>query len=253
MKQSFDIGPQQSRNLPKRWREGARRFAEFWSCVTQKNELSTEEIGSLQALFLGEKPAVWNNKAAQKYRAFLEKYGIRSRKYWVYDPQQIDVLRVRYPSLFQGKTFNDLFVQKLDDVRMGILLGTPWQSVQRFAFFQNILGLQGSRRKLSQLIMKESTKKQESISGLMKRLLKHAQALRLSSCEQQFLERWCDDVYMVNVYGVTWIDIGFIKQSLNKQERLQRALKDTGLIKLVRADFDAEDLREYVYDVRKCR
>lgn len=200
----------------------------FWVDIDlkERKKYSEYEIGCLQAVFLGERSATLNNNLAIIHFEQLTPFGFLKANGWVYDPKQVKKLMIKHRSAFALQEKEKTF-QSLTEIQTGLLLGFPSTSVRRFAFFQSILDLQGSRKEKVQSIMQKSRSK--NMKYLMSRLLENHKQLKLTPLERNFLAKVSRDISHVDIYGVCWVDFGKSVQSLKKQKKLKKAFLVSGL------------------------
>lgn len=131
------------------WRAGAENFRAFW-----KEVISTEDkfenyihqdIGTVQALFLGERGMVADSELQKYSQLFEAKFGIKSRENLLYRPEIVEKIIDQDPEIFSGLIdigASDRVERLMDKMKnhefhryqlaAGLLLGFPREAIDFF-------------------------------------------------------------------------------------------------------------------------
>lgn len=150
----------------KQWRAGAESFQRFWQSVSKEDKqaffYSPDEAledpedakGEVQALFLGEKPAVWLPRIpTPTLQASFHAEGLKAQGEIVYHQVLVERVMHEYPKEFPSDVFQTAdqvikYIQtqgeavnqgaKPDNVRLGLVFGYPAESVRDFEKMQKL-------------------------------------------------------------------------------------------------------------------
>jgi hypothetical protein len=113
-------------------------FQTVWQRNNLKaSDMNPSDIGCLQLLLLGCKPAIYSNQLALAAKDVLMEQGYKCQDDWIYDPVQIEALCTRYPDFFQdgAQMYFQEPMSALDDMHSGLLMGIPYDAAQKYANF----------------------------------------------------------------------------------------------------------------------
>lgn len=236
------------------WEKGSVKWNAFWKEATKgKWNSSPDDIIPLQALFLGEKPAVFWNKFAETNAVLLRKWGFETCDKYTYDPARVQAVLDRHQEdiapKFQGleaKAYMQLLSEsdkKDNDRERGLILGFPLSAVKYFESQQHLGQLQlqvlqdleragyiEDRDHLNEVFylarMTNATRKELGT----RILLKHAALLSLQPDQLELLERSFEKRSMGARGSTFWINAGPMQDDERKVHgRLAAAFDYTGL------------------------
>lgn len=177
------------------WQAGAERFRQFWETVPSytRKMISSKETVELQAVFLGEKPAIFlhsNSMVDIIEDSLFEEFGLTHVGRYIYDHEQVQKVIDEHGDRFKqiGIRDDDHFMDALSTaspmsyhIERGIILGYPVASVEAYE-------------------------------------------------KQDKLQIDTDNGHHVNVHGIIWVDYAVSAESDKKQKRLRAAFEQSGIL-----------------------
>jgi hypothetical protein len=241
-----------------KWEIGARKYRQFIEAVRREKRLCLrgENLGEIQALFLGEKPAVFGvTSVARSLEAELRQFGLESAGDYVYSPQAIQAVLQGSPADFEGLPIDSpqsfmTFLASQDmrtyALQRGLILGYPRAAIQQYEYEQtlqikklasSLLEIFGEGTKdwdfLVDSFFGNRTNKRAIESFFQEKLMQHANRLGIASGDLPRLMdelRYVLSAQSVNVHGVIWIDHEASDESSKKQQRLHAAFQRSGIL-----------------------
>lgn len=237
------------------WQGRARLFKEFFAQVNDDHYFRGNRKAQFQAMFLGEKPAIFNHNllANESDKDLLRKYGFKIAGNFIYDPGQVRTVIEQYPEIFKKfETTDPDEVMNLvsaaafteEHIVRGLVLGFPLESVQAYERTDTqkledvairLLELLDPRDKdflLDQFFTEKIYGNQAAAEFLSQKLHEYQGRLGISDSDMpELLKQLADETSRqpANVYGVNWVDVGVSEESLQKQKRLKAAFDYSGI------------------------
>jgi len=236
-----------------RWKDGARKWHDFWEEIEPKTTWrNTEE---LQAMFLGEKPAVLKNYLANECKEDLQRYEYKKEGDYFYDTELAQQAMDNNQDImesYQVSTPAQAF-QKLDKAELtemndlrGVLLGIPRESVDGHSKanklkinniaeeLHNLPSLDDEDRNfLIDQFHGNQADKQGIKDFFRQQLSDHAEELNIRHEEIPELLKELSFKLAgkgVKIHDVKWVDYGDYPESKAKQERLKKAFKVSSVL-----------------------
>lgn len=235
------------------WEEGSDNYKKFINNVEGIEKYTEHEVGSLQAMFLGEKPAVLVNRLALDHKKELEIFGFKFSQDYCYKPELVKNILEKYKdepifsrtdpdNLMNGLAKADLKEQSR--VR-GLILGFPLSAVDDFDKMNNfkahdIIGTlynilpQNEQAFLETNFYTEKKQGNREIGDwIINKLFIFKDTLNIKN---DVLPDLADEIKFlinskdVNIHGVIWTDYHASSESINKQERLKKAFEKSGIL-----------------------
>lgn len=235
------------------WEKGSESYKSFIKNVERIETYSKHEIGSIQAMFLGEKPAVLKNKLAFEHKKDLENFGFKFTNNYCYKPDLIQNIIEKYKNKvdFSSNT-PDVLMNELDEARLedhsiikGLILGFPlavaedFDNASKFESRKVIKALydilpQNEKDFLEVNFYTEKIQgNQEIFEWVINKLVVLKKELNISEDD---LPKLTDEIRSlinaktVNIHGVIWTDYQYSSESRTKQERLAKAFESSGIL-----------------------
>ncbi len=266
-----------------RWKDGTEKFREFWKKIPEQamgrpfppheknpyKAFDKYQIGEVQALFLGEKPACYGNGLVQNYSSMLQNYGyvVRQDKKgncYAFDQDQLATLMVKQPNFFhayKAKSVEDvmhLLAQaepSQQDALRGIVLGYPYESVEQFLdpVYQQRYAIY---LQVEQFLLHHPEEEHVLIAGaegpeyphlskiLTEKARQYQSPIGLNAEQIAVLEKFDSLIQNRNgitIYGVTWAETRSSGESQNKQARLKAAFEMSGILEVVQESADRNE------------
>ena len=235
-------------NDVEKWQKGAQLYRQFINAIPREKQrnLQGKNLGELQALFLGEKPALFSaTSVARQLETELRAFGIESVGAYSYSPEAVQTVLQTFPDDFKDlptdspQAFMSFLAAqdaKSYGLQRGLILGFPRPSIEQFLHVES---LQVQKLALSLLeIFGEGTKdynylvdsffgkrqdKHAITSFMHQNLLIHSTRLGISIGDIPRLMdelRYVLSARSVNVHGVSWVDHDVSAESTHLQQRL---------------------------------
>ncbi len=238
------------------WENGARNFASFWGDIgAQEDEYDQKIIGPLQAMFLGEKPAMFHSFPVGEHGNKLEHFGLKSTGNYIYDPKQVAKIIGLYSDVFRRHNLNtpeevmgflDKAKPEEHSVIRGLVLGFPYEAIRRYS---NVDAMRINQVAVilfgllevspeEQVYLEENyfTEKRAGNSGLIpffkEKLEKYKSQLGISDNEirQLIVELHTQiETKRFGAHGVFWIDSDISEESASKEKRIKDAFEKSGI------------------------
>lgn len=252
-KEAVEVGLDQIR----KWQARAKNFKDYWQTVKNTGQANypQHEVGSIQAMFLGEKPAVFETKLARDSKEILAQKGLKFAGDYVYDPELVQEVIEKYADEFQRYGFssseevmNALAAANPRDLSTirGLVLGFPESAVRDYAFTES-LRIDNVAERLYNLLQDspidksflelnyfaERSGKTELLPFFEQQLKKYQQELNLNDSEiAQTLDelQWIINGRGVNIHGVYWVEYRESVDSVALQNRLKQAFEQSGIL-----------------------
>lgn len=240
-----------------KWEKGARGYRSYWQTtrLTRTTVYSQTDIGAIQAMFLGEKPAAFQIKLATETRSELEKRRFRFIGGYVYKPELVEQVLRDYPDEFQRYGFsssegvmNALANSEPKELNLirGLVLGFPLSAARDFEYASS-LKINDMAKRLFELLEDDSVNqaflarnffdKRSQNTALVpffeEQLIRFQQQLNITDVEIPQLINEVEYLIKgksVNIHGVYWIEYEESVESIIKQERLRQAFEESGIL-----------------------
>lgn len=240
-----------------KWRRGAENFALFWEDIGgQANDYDPRIVGPLQAMFLGEKPAVFHSLPISDHKEELKQFGFESIDNYIYDPEQVAKIMKDHPDEFERhnlKTSEEVMVfldktkPEEHSVIRGLVLGFPYEAVKNYdkadSFKINNIAvrlfelLEINPEDQIYLELNYFTEKRAGNGDLIpffkKNLEKYKSELNISDEEiAQLIDELQKQIKIkgFGAYGVVWTDSGGSKESVAQEKRIRDAFEKSGIL-----------------------
>ncbi|MBP7113873.1 MAG: hypothetical protein KBA40_00295 [Candidatus Peribacteraceae bacterium] len=242
------------------WEEGTAQYKQFIASIPPEKRWCFRNVneGELQAIFLGEKPAMFSNnvpKVTEYLGEELQRSGLRCAGYYIYKPEAVERILREHPKEFEEFPIASAeeFMQALARVSMeqfetsrGLILGYPIASITAYEK-QNKFQLHLVAKRLYDLLPDESADKdfllneffgdRKDKAGIVlfftEKLRERQAELGITESDIPQLLQELDYLLAAkhaNVHGVIWVDFEKSFESDLKQQRLQAAFQRSGIL-----------------------
>ena len=241
----------------KKWEQGTEQFSQFFDTV-DVSFLDDEYIGSLQAVFLGEKPAFFSSEHKQKLKdlvPFFQAAGLTVIGAYVFRLEEVQKMIDQYPNDFTELNTQDAIsvMQMVNEANIdtyniprGLVLGFPRSAVIKYQ-----KAIEGGKKAWQlRLIIRNkqewSPEKRTQVEAELVDIIygRHNQGAHdfLLKYQQDFAitDTDIDNLLMesystiAKVYGIVWKDGGGpTEESKTRQERLKLAFETSGILQII--------------------
>ena len=240
-----------------KWTEGAGRYRLFVEEIGDISRYYSPRVGEVQALFLGEKPAVVANEFALDNRTVLEKLGFRFSGDYCYSEEAVQKAIDEHKDIFSS--FPDLspeaVIQELRKtsylelhIAGGIILGIPEAAAKAF---QEVLQPEVNDiiDKLIKLLPQEEAEylydnyfrqdmcgNQKLLKFIIRKLETGIHRYKLGLNRKKDVEGFkarlerVINSKSVDIHGIGWADYEPSEESEQKQKRLKAAFEKSGIL-----------------------
>lgn len=259
------------------WKKGAESFRAFWGLIQDRfysapNTATRGDVGSLQAIFLGEKPAGWDNGFALRFKTELERFGLvfSDNGEFIYNPNLVTRVVLDHPDVFTVEAQLDVAkimnnIKTMGNIAIGLVLGFPESAVRGYeerekqdetiyngkikGILVNLLGIIAeTNSELADGLAKRCLRMRGQKSGggvlvslLFQQCMQHKERLGLKDVDEVVFKdslervlRLPPDRTGVNVYGIAWRDLPERQpDSLEKEKRLKAAFEQSGILDII--------------------
>jgi hypothetical protein len=243
----------------RKWEHGTVKYKEFLASIPVEKRWCLRNVseGELQAIFLGEKPAMFSNYVPQVTEYLgeeLQRFGLRFAGYYIYRPEAVECVLREHPKEFEEfpTASSEEFMQALARVSMehfetsrGLILGYPMASIAAYEK-QKKFQLHGVDKRLYDLLPDKSTDKEFLLkeffgnrrdkAGMVRffteKLRERQAELGITEADIPQLLQELDYLLAAkypNVNGVIWVDFEESPESNLKQQRLHAAFLKSGI------------------------
>ncbi len=240
-----------------RWESGANNFIAFWQNIRDEtDDYDPDTVGCLQAMFLGEKPAIFHGLSDEDHKEKLRLLGFESVDNYTYDPNQVAKVMKDYPNEFSQHNldtpeelmiFLDKAKPKEHSVIRGLVLGFPYEATRSYNKMDSLrIGqiavrlfelLKVSPEEQTYLELNYFTEKRagnvDLISFFKKELEKYKSELHISDDEvtQLIAELHIEiETRIFGAYGVSWVDSSKSEESVALEKRIRDAFEKSGIL-----------------------
>lgn len=231
-----------------RWRNGADAFRRFWQSASRLAITHYSHVGTLPALFLGEKPACLDNPLALHHQLDLEQIGYVFEGDYVYDPSLVARVMQEYSENFKGYENSAALMKALGKAKnqdmiteRGLVLGYPLTAVEAFVAYDRILHeCTHTKAAIMETILEEwASSRHADVPNLVTMILSNTGRLGLTPDDAQTLQRVGLTKKIADIYGFSWSDNGGTSpESLAQQRRLKTAFEQSGMTAIVKIRMD---------------
>ena len=239
------------------WKRGAANFREFWKGVNTEALDEQSEIPALfQALFLGEKPAMFDRgKELSQYAYGVGPFGFEVSGDYIYSPERVQGIIDQNAEVFASHNLRtpEQAIDFLNNAGLteqammrGLILGYPKEAVQEFERTKNSK-IDQMKVRLHELLEGEPEKQlfiergfhsrkdgkrgAEILLFYMTELKRFQKELDVDDDEMSLLlgevtEKVNKKRFGVN--GLNWVDKPSSKESVDKEKKVQTAFKQSG-------------------------
>ncbi len=243
-----------------RWEEGAAQYREFIASIPAEKRwcLANLNKGEIQAIFLGEKPALFCARTptvVEHLRQELQHFGLCCSGYYIYKPESVQRVLALHPQQSEELRHSsaDEFMQKLAAMPMGrfdrvrgLILGYPMTSIASFerqdalqihAIAKRLYDLLPEGDKDKEFLLEEFYGNRKDKTGILRfftdKLREKSADIGIQEADiPRLLEelRYVLGAKRININGFTWVDFEDSQESIVKQQRLQAAFQRSGIL-----------------------
>lgn len=231
-----------------KWRNGADAFRRFWQSASRLAITHYSNVGELQALFLGEKPALIDNSLAAHHQRTLEQMGYVFEGDYVYEPTLVARVLQEHSETFKGYENSAALMKALGKAKnqdmiteRGLVLGYPLTAVEAFVAYERITHeCTHTKAEIMKAILDEwESSRHADVPRIVTMILSNARRLGLTPDDAQTLQKVGLTKKIADIYGFSWSDNGGTSpESLAKQRRLTAAFEQSGMTAIVKDYMD---------------
>lgn len=253
-----------------RWKLGCEEYSHFLRSLDEEEYEylmnPPENIGDIQAFFLGEKPVYAFDCNVESIWEKLKHCGYPAAGYFLYNLEKVKDVMQRYTDIFSSLGWNtqDDCIRGIDAIgdnsiphtyriAVGLLLGYPYSACVLHAkneiSFKDVniriqkiwnreLGSNERKKRLERIQECEKQGKNPLYTILLEDLESNPEALGISPEEQNSLyeaAREQGKMKKFNAYGFVWSDNGKSPESAGEELRLKGILEESGILNIRRA------------------
>lgn len=238
-----------------RWEHGAENHASFLEDIDDQVELGSKLSGSLQAMFLGEKPAIFSSWP-ENIEDNLRSAGFELTLNYIYAPEQVSIVMEEHSNEFSQHNlttpqevmeFLDKAELKEHSTMRGLVLGFPIKATENYTRREHFK-FSNVAQHLYHLLEKEPedhtyleqnylTEKRHGNVGLVQffreKLETYKSELGINDEEIMSLLNELQieiDTKNFGAYGVFWTDSPDSEESVSKEKRIKDAFEKSGIL-----------------------
>lgn len=240
-----------------KWKSGANKYKLFAKKIAGISDFPRQGVGEVQALFLGEKPAVFKNSFALANKEALESNGFKFFGDYCYHPQLVMEVIEKNRDVFTSfseknpeTVMQELMKAPLNELSeaRGIILGIPRTAAKAYKevsqgevnrIIEDLIKLLPDKEAeylRINYMEKDMRGNHELLEFIIRKLETGTHRYKLHMTNRSDREKLKERLRKiinsrgVDIYGAHWIDYGPSRESEEKKIRLKAAFENSGIL-----------------------